>query len=78
MQDISSLKCADRVEIFKHLAKKKNDSLNLDIVDSIAGPSYHNFLEFCDKVFEERENIEDISCRVKDGTCKFKIQYKKD
>ena len=77
MGDISSLQSADRVEIFKHLAVEEPDEVNLDILDSISCDSFHMFIDFCDKVFAEKDKIEDISATInEDNQLQFNIQYK--
>ena len=76
MESISGLVNADRVEIFKHLAVDSSEGIQLDILDSIASKHFHPFLNFCDKVFNEKNEIEDISCSLKGDELQFNITYK--
>ena len=76
MESISGLVNADRVEIFKHLAVDELDGVQLDILDSIASKHFHSFLDFCDKVFSERDTIEDVSCTLEGDELQFHITYK--
>lgn len=78
MENISSLKSADRVEIFKHLSSNDSDNgVDLKILDSIACNNFHEFLDFCDKVFEEKDQIADISADIdpEDEKLQFRIKY---
>lgn len=75
--DISSLENADRVEIFRHLAADGSDGVNANILASIACDNFHTFLDFCDKVFAEKDRIEDISATInKENQLTFNISYK--
>lgn len=78
MTEISSLRSADRVEIFRHLAvDQPNDGVNVEILDSIACDNFHTFLDFCDKVFAEKDRIEEVSASLNDeNQLTFNIQYK--
>lgn len=76
MENISGLANADRVEIFKQIAVDELDCVKLDILDSIASKHFHSFLDFCDKVFSEKENIVDISCTLSNDELQFNINYK--
>ena len=76
MESISGLKNADRVEIFRHLAVDELDEVRLDILDSIASKHFQSFLDFCDKVFSEKESIEEVSCTLQDDNLQFNIIYK--
>lgn len=76
MESISGLVNADRVEIFKHLAVDDLYGVKLDILDSIASKHFKAFLEFCDKVFSEKDMIEDVSCTLEDDELQFNIVYK--
>ena len=76
MENISGLVNADRVEIFKQLAVDELDGVRLDILNSIASKHFHTFLDFCDKVFSERDSIEDVSCTLEGDDLQFNITYK--
>lgn len=76
MESISELINADRVEIFRHLAVDELDGVHLNILDSIASKHFHSFLDFCDKVFSEKDSIEDVSCTLEGDTLQFNINYK--
>ena len=76
MKDISRLVNADRVEIFKHLAVDELDGVQLEILNSIASKHFHTFLDFCDKVYSERDNIENISCTLEGDDLLFNIAYR--
>ena len=76
MSDISSLSNANRVEIFKHLAVDDLDRVRLEVLDSIAVSQFHEFIEFCDKVYSEKDKIESISCTLEDDQLQFNIEYK--
>ena len=76
MGSISELVHADRLEIFKHLAVDELDGVHLNILDSIASKHFHSFLDFCDKVFDERELIQDVSCTLLADELQFHIEYK--
>ena len=76
MESISGLVNADRVEIFKHLAVDELDGVRLDILNSVAAKHFHVFLDFCDKVFRERDTIEDVSCTLEGDELHFNITYK--
>lgn len=76
MESISGLVSADRVEIFKHLAVDELDGVQLDILNSIATKHFKPFLDFCDRVFDDRNNIEDVSCTLEGDELQFNIKYK--
>lgn len=76
MESISELVNADRIEIFKHLAVDELSGVQLDILDSIASKHFHKFLDFCDKVFSEKELIENVSCTLESDELHFNINYK--
>ncbi len=76
MESISKLKNADRVEIFKHLAVDELNEVHIDILDSIASKHFQSFLDFCDKVFDEKESIKDVSCTLENDNLYFNIIYK--
>jgi hypothetical protein len=76
MESISRLKNADRVEIFKHLAVDELDEVRLNILDSIASKHLQAFVGFCDKVFSEKDIIEDVSCTLEGDDLQFNIIYK--
>ena len=76
MQSISELVHADRVEIFRHLAVDELDGVRLNILDSIASKHFHSFLDFCDKVFDEKDSIQDVSCTLEGNELQFHIEYK--
>lgn len=75
MEAISSLTCANRVEIFRHLAVDQSQCVDLKILDSIACENYHAFSDFCEQVFAEKDRIQDISCSFEDKELKFNIMY---
>jgi len=76
MENISELKNADRVEIFKHLAVDELSGVQLNILESIACKHFHQFLDFCDKVFNEKDSIQDVSCTLENDELHFIINYK--
>ena len=76
MESISELVVADRVEIFRHLAVDELAGVRLNILDSIASKHYQSFLDFCDKVFAEKESIDNISCTLEGDELHFNINYK--
>ena len=77
MEDISSLRSADRVEIFRHLADDGNDGIDANILNSIACDNFHSFIDFCDKVFAEKDRIKDISATINENDqLEFNISYK--
>lgn len=76
MENISELNNADRVEIFKHLAVDELNGVQLNILESIASKHFHAFLDFCDKVFNEKDLIEDVSCTLENEELQFNIRYK--
>ena len=76
MESISELNNADRVEIFKHLAVDELSGVQMDILDSIAAKHFRAFLDFCDKVFSEKDLIETISCTLEGDELQFNIDYK--
>lgn len=80
MAEISSLRNADRVEIFRHLAVDQPDGgVNANILNSIACDNFHTFLDFCDKVFAEKDRIEEVSATLDDNNqLTFNIQYKNE
>ena len=74
--EISTIKYANRVEIFKHLAVDELDgTVNLKILNSIACDNYHAFLEFCDQVYQDKDRIKEISCTVRGRRCRFNADY---
>lgn len=76
--DISSLESADRVEIFRHLAASDTNDIDVNILASIACDNFHTFLDFCDKVFAEKDQIEDVTATLSDDNqLTFNIVYKK-
>lgn len=78
MASISSLQTADRLEIFRHLAVSDLNGVSEEILSHISSGKLHAFHEFCEKVFLERESIEDVSTSIdQDGELQFDIQYKK-
>ena len=79
MEKLSSLQSADRVEIFKHLACDDSGDINMEVFDSIACDNLHAFLDFCDKVFAEKDKIEEISCSPdSESGIRFNITYKSE
>ena len=76
MGKISDLIVADRIEIFRHLAVDDLDEVQINILDSIASKHLHAFTDFCNKVFEEKDIIENISCTLENDTLHFEINYK--
>lgn len=76
MENLSGLVVADRVEIFKHLAVDELDGVRLDILDSIAAKHLQSFLDFCDKVFSEKDSIESVSCTLNGDELQFDVNYK--
>lgn len=72
MEDISALQNANRVEIFKHIALTEMNDIDLEILDNISCNLYDSFMEFCDKVFQNKDNISNIN--IKDG--EFNIIFK--
>ena len=77
LEDISSLQSADRVEIFRHLADNGEEGINVNILNSIACDNFHSFIDFCDKVFAEKDRIEDISATINENDqLEFNISYK--
>lgn len=78
LQDLSALQCADRVEIFRHLAVNDKNKVDIEIVDSIAGERYQAFLDFCDKVYCEKDKIKSIYCKKDtERQVSFHIHYNK-
>jgi hypothetical protein len=76
--DISSLESADRIEIFRHIAADGSDGVNANMLASIACDNFHTFLDFCDRVFAEKDSIEDVSATLdEDNQLTFNIIYKK-
>ena len=76
MENISALEYADRVEIFRHLAVDESGEINLELMDDIAFTHFHSFLEFCDRVFNEKDAILSISVSGKGESLQFNIEYK--
>ena len=76
VESISNLSNADRVEIFKHIAVDELNGVRLDILDSIAAKHFRSFLDFCDKVFSEKDLIENVSCTLESDELHFNIIYK--
>ena len=76
MESISELATADRVEIFKHIAVDELNGVRLNILDSIASKHFHTFLDFCDKVFSEKELIDTVSCTLENDELHFNVTYK--
>ena len=75
--DISSLQSADRVEIFRHLAVDESGNVDGRILKSIVCENFDAFLGFCDKVFEEKDSIDELSCTINSNDqLEFGIQYK--
>lgn len=75
MKSISSLRSADRLEILKHLAVDDSGKVDLGIFNQITGPSYNDFENFCDKVFQEKEKVKEVSCIPDADTLRFEIEY---
>ena len=73
---ISDLIVADRIEIFKHLAVDELNEVQISILDSIASNHLQTFIDFCNKVFEEKDLIDNISCTLEDDNLHFEINYK--
>ena len=77
MADISALTSADRVEIFRHLAVDEPSGVNLKVLESIACDNFQEFLSFCDRVFQEKDTVKDVSCTLgDDGKLQFIIERK--
>ncbi len=76
MNSLSDLQIADRIEIFRHIAVNELNDIDLGILDSIATSYFEEFNEFCDKVFNEKDKIDTISCSINNGELKFSINYK--
>ena len=78
MKDLSALQCADRVEIFRQLAANDRNEVDIEIIDSVAGERYQAFLDFCDKVYKEKDKISSIFCKKDaDKQVSFHIHYNK-
>lgn len=75
MTKVSDLEIADRIEIFRHLAVDDLESVDRNILDLLAEKNLQGYLDFCDKVFSEKNLIQDISCEITDGELKFNINY---
>ena len=66
-----------RIDIFRDLAVDElTNMINMDILASISAENYQKFIDFCDKVVEEKDSIISVSCVLEDGELEFFINYK--
>lgn len=76
MSAISDLKNANRIQILQQIALNDN-IIQFDVFNSIASDHYHEFIDFCDTVFQNKDNIENIKCTVTQDALNFEIKYYK-
>lgn len=66
-----------RTDIFHDVAVDElTQMINMDILASISATNYQKFIDFCDKVVEEKDLIISVSCVLEDGELEFFINYK--
>ena len=66
-----------RTDIFPDIAVDElTQMINMDILASISATNYQKFIDFCDKVVEEKDSIISVSCVLEDGELEFFINYK--
>lgn len=75
LENISDLQYADRIEIFRQIGIDELNNVCLDIFDSIATSHYGEFLNFCNKVYEEKDRIKSVSCALENDRLSFDIDY---
>ena len=75
LENISDLQYADRIEIFRQIGIDELNNVRLDIFDSIATSHYGEFLNFCNKVYEEKDRIKSVSCAFENDRLSFDIDY---
>lgn len=66
-----------RIDIFHDLAVDDlTNMINMDILASISAENYQRFIDFCDKVTEEKNTILSVSCILENEELEFFIKYK--
>lgn len=66
-----------RTDIFHDIAVDElTQMINMDILASISATNYQRFIEFCDKVVEEKDSIISVSCVLEGEELEFFINYK--
>lgn len=67
-----------RVDIFRKVAVDNiSNQVDPQILNMIAEDQYTEFIDFCDRVTEEKNKISDVSCAIVNGRLSFAINYKK-
>jgi hypothetical protein len=75
-ENISDLKTADRVEIFRHLAVNDFNCIDEKCLGCVSDKHLHAFLKFCDEVYAIKDTVAGISYEIKDDEIFFNIQSK--
>ena len=66
-----------RIDIFRDLAVDElTNMINMDILASISAENYQRFIDFCEQVTAEREQILSVSCILENDSLEFSINYK--
>ena len=66
-----------RTDIFHDIAVDElTQMINMDILASISATNYQKFIDFCDQVTAEKDNIISVSCVLENDELEFFIKYK--
>lgn len=80
MSDVTKqcgLSGTSRTDIFHDIAVDElTNMINMDILASISAKNYQRFIDFCDKVTEEKNAILSVSCVLENEELEFFIKYK--
>ena len=80
MSDVTKqcgLSGTSRTDIFHDIAVDElTNMINMDILASISAENYQKFIDFCEQVTAEREQILSVSCILENDSLEFSINYK--
>lgn len=67
-----------RIDIFRDVAVDEiSKMINMDLLSHIAADEYEKFIEFCNYVEIEKDNIDSVSCSInEDGSLDFSAKFK--
>ena len=79
MSDVTKqcgLSGTSRTDIFHDIAVDElTNMINMDILASISAKHYQKFIDFCDQVTAEKDNIISVSCVLENDELEFFIKY---
>lgn len=73
---LSDLSTANKLVIFRELAVDNDNYIDSLVLDKIClTDNYNEFLNFCDKVYSDKDKINEISYTCIDNQLRFLITY---